>query len=205
MYMPKYNAVDDPADIRAMVASIATASFITTRVDGYPEATLLPIVWDEDRVVAHMARGNNHWRQVRAGSPCLLVVDGVNAYVSPNWYATKAEHGRVVPTWNYETVHIRGTVTIHDDPSWLLAAVTTLTDMHEGRHAVPWHVTDAPEAFVAGQLRGIVGIEVKVEDVQAKSKMSQNRSEADRAGVVDGLRRSGDPRDSAVADAMQPR
>jgi transcriptional regulator len=203
MYVPQPNAVTDPDEVRAMVASIGSASFITTGSDGYPQATLLPVMWHGDRVVAHMALANPHWRDVRPGTPCLLVVDGADAYVSPSWYATKAEHGRVVPTWNYETVHLRGTATIHHDPDWLRDAVTRLTSTHESHRDVPWEVDDAPEAYVTGQLRGIVGLEVVVDDVQAKSKLSQNRSVADRAGVVAGLTATGEPRDAAVARAMR--
>lgn len=203
MYVPRPNAVDDDAAVRALVADVGTATFVTTGHDGRPLATLLPIVWTDDVVVAHLAIANPHWREIGDDVPCLLVVDGSAAYVSPRWYATKAEHGRVVPTWNYESVQLRGTARVHTDPSWLLHAVTTLTDVHEGTADEPWRVDDAPAAYVTGQLRGIVGLEVQVEHVDAKSKMSQNRSAADRAGVVAGLDDTGRPRDRAVADVMR--
>lgn len=202
MYVPRFNAVDDETAIREMVAAVARASFITTGEDGYPLATLLPIVWTGDRVIAHLAVANPHWRQVAPDTPCLLVVDGPDAYVSPSWYASKAEHGRVVPTWNYETVHLRGRATVHRDAAWLREAVTELTDTHESGRPDRWQVSDAPEAYIAGQLRGIVGVEIAIEHVEAKSKMSQNRSAADIGGVVDGLRSSGTPRDEAVARVM---
>lgn len=201
--MPAANAVTDPDDARAMVAAVGTATFVTTGQDGYPRATLLPVRWSGERVVAHLARANPHWREVADGSPCLLVVTGPQAYVSPGWYASKAEHGRVVPTWNYESVQLRGRATVHEDLDRLRAVVTDLTDAHEAGRTDPWHVTDAPEAYVAGQLRGIVGLEVVVEEVTAKAKLSQNRSDADRAGVVAGLAASGDPQDAAVAAAMR--
>ena len=205
MYTPPFNAVTDEADIRGMVEAVGSAQFITVADDGYPAATLLPIIWEEgDRVVAHMARANPHWRQIAPDSPALLVCTGPEAYVSPSWYATKAEHGKVVPTWNYSAVQLSGTARVVDDPDWLYTAVTDLTDRHEGGRPDRWRVTDAPDAFVRGQLRGIVGLEIRVTRVVAKAKLSQNRSEADRRGVVDGLRAERTGSADAVARQMDP-
>ncbi|EFQ84760.1 putative FMN-binding domain protein [Aeromicrobium marinum DSM 15272] len=201
MYVPPPHAVDH-TQIRSMVEAIGAAELVTTAADGYPVATLLPILWRGDTVVAHMARANPHWRELSDDQPALLVVTGPQAYVSPSWYAAKAEHGRVVPTWNYTSAHLTGRLTVHDDPEWLLHAVTDLTDRHEGHRAQPWAVDDAPAAFVAGQLRGIVGISMRVERVEGKAKLSQNRSTADRADVVHGLRQEGVPGAAAVARAM---
>jgi transcriptional regulator len=131
-------------------------------------------------------------------------VTGAQAYVSPTWYASKAEHGRVVPTWNYSAVQLRGRARVHDDPEWLRTAVDGLVDQHESGRPAPWTTTDAPERYVNGQLRAIVGVEVLVESVQAKAKLSQNRSQADQAGVVSGLRAEGRAGATAVADAMEP-
>jgi transcriptional regulator len=203
MYVPRFNALEDADEIRRLVAAVGSAELVTVGADGYPAATLLPVVWEGDRLVLHMARANPHWRSIEAGSPALAVVTGSQAYVSPAWYATKAEHGRVVPTWNYSAVHLTGRVEIHDDPEWVRAAVTRLTDLHEQRREEPWAVTDAPERYVEKQLRAIVGIELTVERVEGKAKLSQNRSEDDRAGVVDGLRREGGAREHGVADQMQ--
>jgi transcriptional regulator len=139
------------------------------------------------------------------GGPALAVVTGAQAYVSPAWYASKAEHGRVVPTWNYSAVHFTGRVQVHHDTDWLRAAVTRLTDLHEGRRDEPWSVADAPTRYVDGQLRGIVGIEMTLERVEAKAKLSQNRSAEDRAGVIDGLRREGGATGRAMADVMARR
>ena len=202
MYVPRFNEVADEAELRAMVAAIGSAELITTAADGYPRATLLPIVWDGDTVVAHFARANPHWQTIVDGAPVLLVCAGAQAYVSPTWYAAKAEHGRVVPTWNYSTVHLRGPVRIVDDAAWLRAAVTRLTDHHEADRPDRWQVTDAPEAFIEGQLRGIVGVEIAVEKVEGKAKLSQNRSEADRRGVVAGLIGAGGPENDVVARLM---
>ncbi|MEQ6901794.1 FMN-binding negative transcriptional regulator [Nocardioides sp. YIM 152588] len=205
MYVPPAHRLDDDAELRALVAGVGAAELITTAADGYPLATLLPIVWDGDRVIAHLAAANDHWRHIEDGAPALLVCRGAQAYVSPSWYAAKAEHGRVVPTWNYSAVHLRGRVRIHRDAEWLRDAVTLLTSVHEGRREAPWRVTDAPERFVAGQLRGIVGVEVAVEAVEGKAKLSQNRSEADQRGVVDGLRAAGGAEEAAVAEQMVAR
>jgi transcriptional regulator len=202
MYLPRFNVMDD-ADVHGFVESVASAELVTVAEDGTPVATLLPILWAEDgsRVVAHMARANAHWKQIPEGSRALLIVAGPQAYISPAWYASKAEHGRVVPTWNYSAVHLTGTVTVHDDSEWVREAVTRLTDRHEGSREEPWAVTDAPETYVDKNLKAIVGIEMSVQQVEAKAKLSQNRSEADRAGVVEGLRREGG--DVGVADAMR--
>lgn len=202
MYIPHFNTMDDPDDIRMFVESVGSAELVTVGPDGTPLATLLPILWSADggTVIAHMARANAHWREISDGTRCLAIVGGPQAYISPSWYAAKAEHGRVVPTWNYSAVHLTGTVRVHDDPAWVREAVTSLTDHHEGRRERPWAVTDAPETYVDKNLKAIVGLELTVERVEAKAKLSQNRSDADRAGVVAGLRAEGG--DPAVADAM---
>ncbi|RNL77783.1 FMN-binding negative transcriptional regulator [Nocardioides marmorisolisilvae] len=203
MYVPRFNAVEDETELRAMVAELGAGELITTGPDGYPSATLLPVVWEGDRVIAHFARANPQWTTIEPDAPALLVCSGAQAYVSPAWYATKAEHGRVVPTWNYSSVHLTGRLRIHDDVAWLRGAVTTLTDHHETGRDERWHVTDAPAAYIDGQLRGIVGVELVVEKVEGKAKLSQNRSEEDRRGVVAGLGSTGSPEDGVVAGQMR--
>jgi transcriptional regulator len=202
MYTPPFNRADDETELREFAAAVRVGWLATSRVGAAPAATLLPFVWTGDSVVAHFAKANPHWREIEDDSPALLIVTGPDAYVSPSWYPAKAEHGKVVPTWNYSAVHLTGTARVHDDPEWLRAAVTGLTDRHEGARDEPWHVSDAPDAFIDGQLRGIVGVELTVTGVEGKAKLSQNRSEADRSGVVDGLREDGRPGDLGVADAM---
>jgi transcriptional regulator len=202
VYVPRFNAIDDGEEIRRLVASVGSAQLITLGEGGYPAATLLPLLWDGERLVFHMARANPHWRSISPGAPSLAVVTAAEAYVSPAWYASKTEHGRVVPTWNYSAVHFTGRATVHDDPAWLLDAVTRLTDRHEQRRSEPWAVGDAPERYLEKQLRAIVGIEFAVEQVEGKAKLSQNRDDADFAGVVAGLRREGGAREHQVADAM---
>jgi len=161
-------------------------------------------MWTGDTVVAHMARANPQWKTIAAGSPALLICSGPEAYISPSWYAAKAEHGRVVPTWNYSAVHLSGTVRVFQDREWLRDVVTRLTEMHEDGRSDPWRPSDAPERYIDGQLAGIVGIEVAVTRVEGKAKLSQNRSEADRRGVVAGLRTEDHYEAAEVAAAMEP-
>ena len=205
MYVPHFNTFEDQAEIVRLVETVGSVELITTGPDGYPLATLLPVVWDDDRLVLHMARANPHWRAITedpAGTPALAVVTGSQAYVSPSWYASKSEHGRVVPTWNYSAVHFTGRVRRHHDPAWVLDAVTRLTGLNESRREQPWAVDDAPTTYVEKQLRAIVGIELTIEKVEAKAKLSQNRDDADFSGVVTGLRSEGSWRELEVADQM---
>ncbi len=201
MYVPHFNAMTDESEARRLVDTVGTAQLITVGADGYPLATLLPVLWRGGRVIAHMARANEHWRSIVPDSAVLLVCSGADAYISPSWYAAKREHGKVVPTWNYSAVHLSGRVTVHDDPEWVRHAVTELTDQHEHARDHPWAVTDAPEKYVEGQLRAIVGIDIVVERVEGKAKLSQNRSEADQDGVIAGLR--AEPGDGAHAVAAE--
>ncbi|HLM06174.1 MAG TPA: FMN-binding negative transcriptional regulator [Blastococcus sp.] len=202
MYVPRFNALEDGDEIRRLVTEVGSAQLITVTGEGYPAATLLPVVWDGDRLVLHMARANQHWRSIAPGAPALAVVTGPEAYVSPAWYESKAEHGRVVPTWNYSAVHFTGRVEVRTDPGWLLDAVTRLTDAHEQHRGEPWGVDDAPATYVEKQLRAIVGIEFAIERVEGKAKLSQNRDDADFTGVVRGLRTEGGGREHLVAEAM---
>ena len=207
MYIPHFNSVNDPAEVHRMVESIGSAELVTVGPGGTPMATLLPILWSEDgsTVILHMARANGHWRTMETGAKALAIIADAQAYISPAWYASKAEHGRVVPTWNYSAVHLTGSVEVHDDPDWVRMAVTKLTERHEASRSEPWAVTDAPDRFVNGQLKAIVGIEMTITGVEAKSKLSQNRSDADRAGVIAGLTDERGAREAIVADQMRAR
>jgi transcriptional regulator len=203
MYVPHFHAVEDQSEVRRMVADLGSAQLITVGPDGYPLATLLPVVWAGDTVIAHMARANAHWTLIPDDAPALLVVTGPEAYVSPTWYASKAEHGRVVPTWNYSVVQLVGRVRIHQDSGWLGGARDELVEHHEGHRPDPWRPSDAPEKYLEGQVRAIVGLEVTIERVEAKAKLSQNRSDADRQGVVAGLRQEGSRSAWDVAEEME--
>ena len=194
MHVPPAFAEDRPEVLAALIAAHPLATLISHGPDGLT-ANLIPMQLDPAAQVlrAHLARANPQLDDLRAGGPVLAVFQGLQAYVSPGWYASKAEHGRVVPTWNYLTVQVRGVPRVIDDADWLHAQVSSLTERHEAGASVPWAVTDAPPAFVAAQLRGIVGLEVPVARMQGKWKASQNRPPDDRAGVIAGLAERGDP------------
>ncbi|MGY1748049.1 FMN-binding negative transcriptional regulator [Modestobacter sp. SYSU DS0511] len=197
MYVPAAFAARDDA-VAALLAAPGAVDLVSATPAGLT-ATTLPMVHDpaSGTLRGHLARNNPQWRETVG--EVLVIVRGSDAYVSPSWYAAKAEHGRVVPTWDYVVAHVHGELVVHEDPAWLAAHVAALTDAHEGGRAEPWAVGDAPERFVAGQLRAIVGMEVRIARVEAKWKLSQNRSAADVAGVVAGLRADGA---RATADAV---
>lgn len=172
-------------------------------------ATALPFLVDDDLscVRAHFAKANPHWRQID-GRQALLIVPIVDAYVSPRWYPSKSEDGKVVPTSNYELIHLHGVVEIRHDADWKRSVVDDLTRENEGRVDDPervegWAVSDAPAAFIDSQLRAIVGIEFRVERIEAKKKMSQNKPEQDRVGVIDGLGRSENQGDVEASNRMR--
>jgi transcriptional regulator len=196
MYVPHFNAIDEQA-ARALVADLGAGELITTGPDGYPVATLLPVLWERDTVIAHLARANPQWRAIGQDTAALLVCTGPQGYIHPGWYAAKAEHGKVVPTWNYAAVHLAGRARVIEDPDWLRGAVARLTDRHEAGFPDRWQVGDAPEGYLDAMLKAIVGLELRVERIEAKAKLSQNRSAADRRGVIEGL--GAHP----VADAMR--
>jgi transcriptional regulator len=193
MYTPPAFRMDDLPDLHAAMRAARLATLVTATGEGLM-ATPLPLFLVPEEgplgtLYGHLARANPQWERASSGE-AMAIFPGPDAYVSPSWYATKAEHGRVVPTWNYVAVHAHGAPEFFDDPDRLLAAVTRLTALHEAERAEPWAVADAPAAFVRGQLRGIVGLRLPVARIEGKRKMSQNRGAADRAGVAAGLGRS---------------
>jgi transcriptional regulator len=193
MYVPS-SFEADAATIDALLRSARAADLVTPTANGLV-ATTLPLLFDPEAgpagsLLGHVSRANDHWRADPTGES-LAILRGADGYVSPGWYAAKREHGRVVPTWDYTLAHVHGRLLVHDDPDWLASLVRRLTDLHEAGLARPWSVDDAPAEFVAGQLRGIVGLELVVSRVEAKAKLSQNRSPADIDGVVAGLREAG--------------
>jgi transcriptional regulator len=202
MYVPSAFAPTDD-DVEALLLRHRAADLVTAGPDGLT-ATMLPFLYDPARrtLRGHLARNNDHWRTAD-GAAALVIVRGPDAYVSPSWYATKAEHGRVVPTWNYVTAHVHGVVSVHDDPAWVAALVRELTERHETGRPAPWSVDDAPAKFFAGQLRAIVGVELAIERIEAKFKLSQNRPAADVDGVIKGLRADGDVESAAAVDAQR--
>lgn len=140
---------------------------------------------------AHLARGNTQLDALREGAEALVVFQGPESYVTPSWYPSKAAHGKVVPTWNFTMVQVRGRPQVFDDAQWLLAQVQQLTEQHEAGRGDPWKLADAPDDFIAAQLKAIIGFEIPIRAIEGKSKLSQNRLPADRQGVIDGLRAEG--------------
>jgi transcriptional regulator len=154
---------------------------------------------------AHVARANPQWQELAAARECLVVFQGPQAYISPTWYATKRETHKVVPTWNYATVHVWGRPQIFEDPTWLRRQIGDLTHAQENTRPQPWKISDAPVGFIDAQFKAIVGIEILIERIEGKWKMSQNRSEADRQGAVQGLVAGGEASQAAVAVAIVER
>lgn len=194
MYVPAHFAADQGA-ITELLSNSGAANLVTSTEHGLL-ATLLPFVYDPDAgdhgaLLGHVARNNDQWLLPASGES-LVIIQRSDAYISPSWYPSKAEHGRVVPTWNYTTAHVYGRLVIHDDPAWVENLVRRLTTLHEASSADPWTVDDAPARFIAGQLRAIVGVELLITRVEAKRKLSQNRPAADIDGVITGLRTRGD-------------
>jgi transcriptional regulator len=201
--LPHFEIADLP-EIHAVIRACGLAQFVTSTADGL-FASPLPLYLDTSEgeygtLYGHLARANHQWKRTPEHEALAIFV-ATDAYISPSWYATKAETGKVVPTWNYQTVHAYGTPEFFDEPDRLLEVVTRLTNLHEDRRPQPWQVTDAPAEFVQSQLRGIVGIRMPITRLAGKRKMSQNRNEADRIGVVNGLFTSG--RESELLAAEQ--
>ena len=201
MYLPKHFRVGE-AETEELLSAIRVADLVTASADGL-FATYLPLIYDADpgggsaSLLGHVARKNDHWRLAPIGES-VVIAHGPDAYITPSWYASKREHGRVVPTWNYTTVHIYGELVVHDDVVWLERLVRRLTARQEGERPDPWSVDDAPREYTESQLRAIVGVQLRISRIEAKAKLGQNRSAADIDGVIEGLRSEGD---QALAEA----
>lgn len=207
MYVPRHFEMPDD-DVQALLRDHGAGELVTHSPDTGLSATLLPFVHEPDAhghgsLHGHLARSNDQWRRAGSGD-VLVILRGPDAYVTPDWYVSKREHGRVVPTWDYVTVHVHGRLVVRHDTDHLRWVVEQLTRKHEAGRERPWSVGDAPAAFVEGQLRAIVAVEVQITRIEAKAKLSQNKSAADVDGVVRGLREVGDVRMAqAVAHALR--
>jgi transcriptional regulator len=193
MYEPPHFREDRLDELHALIRAHPLGLLISNGPDG-PIANQLPFLIDahvepKGRLRAHLARANAHWAELAANpqGKVLVVFQGADSYVTPSWYATKQETGKVVPTWNYVMVQVRGTARVIEDAAWLRQQIAELTGIHESNRDKPWAVTDAPERFVEAQVKGIVGIEIDIAEIHGKWKVSQNRPVADRRGVAEGL------------------
>jgi transcriptional regulator len=201
MYQPPHFRIADEAQCLALIRARPLGLLITQGPAGLM-ANPVPFMLREGaprRLVAHLAKANPQLAEIGEGGDVLVVFQGDDAYVSPNWYETKRETHKVVPTWNYLMVQARGRARLRPEPDWLRAQIGELTDTQEQGRANPWAVSDAPDDFIAAQMKGIVGVEIELTDIVGKAKMSQNRNEADRAGVREGLAQEPDPRARAVS------
>jgi len=204
MYLPTHFAEQRPEVLHKLIEDHPLGLLITLNDAGL-QANPVPFFLDADPaggpgiLRAHVARANPLWRETRSDVETLVVFQGAQAYISPSWYPAKAEHGKVVPTWNYVTVQARGTLRAIDDAQWLRAFVSRLTQHHEATQAKPWAVTDAPPDYIDSMLRAIVGIEIVLSSLAGKWKVSQNRGVADRTGVARGLREREEPGSTAPA------
>lgn len=204
MYTPPAFREDDESEIDRIMQEARLPILVTINAPGLV-ATHLPLRRFAEpppfgRLIGHVARGNAQWRDLHPATEALAIFPGIDAYVSPRWYATKRETGKVVPTWNYEAVHVYGRLEIVEDHDRLHAIVSDLTDHHERGAEHPWHVDDAPADFVTSQLKGIVGVVLTINRIEGKRKLSQNRKEADRAGAMAGLAEAGE---DAMAASMR--
>lgn len=207
MYVPPHFVEDDKSALHRAIRETRLATLVTLGSEGL-EASHVPILLDEGEgpfgiIRGHLARANPQWRRAATETLALAMFLGPDAYVSPNWYATKRETGKVVPTWNYLAIHAYGRVEFFEDAERLRAIVTSLTQRHEGRREKPWAVSDAPEDYIQAQLRGIIGFRLPIDRLEGKWKLSQNRPEVDRRGVIEGLEGEGGALEQAIAQRMK--
>src|SRR5271163_829145 len=207
MYTPPAFREDDLPTIQAEMRKIQLATLVTLTANGLI-ATHLPLMLDSTAgdygtLYGHVARGNTQWRESLADLEALAMFTASDAYVTPNWYPSKQETGRVVPTWMYAAIHAYGKVRFVDDAEWLRDFVTRLTDKHEAESSQPWKVTDAPPAYVDSQLARIIGVELLISRLEGKWKFDQRSSELDRVGVMAGLEASGTPANLEAAQVMR--
>jgi transcriptional regulator len=195
MYVPKHFAVSEIQEITRFVELMRLGALVTRDDEGF-FATHIPWLIESDvqpgaTIVCHVARANPHWQKITSGAQALVIFSGPDAYVTPSWYPSKAEHGRVVPTWAYQAVHIEGYVEIFEDKLSLEAVVRSLSDVMEHKRATPWTLEDAPRAFIDKLLGAIVGIRLTISKVEAKYKLDQNKRPEDIAGAAAGLAAEG--------------
>jgi transcriptional regulator len=206
MYEPIHFRIDDREAVFASVRANPLGLLISQGEAGII-ANAIPFLLEEEGEAlflrAHLARPNPHWQALAQNPDTLVVFQGLSHYITPEWYATKRESGKVVPTWNYTHVQMRGRASVREDRAYLHQHITALTHLHESGRDAPWAVTDAPDAFIEAQMRAIVGIEIRVDHWSGKFKLSQNRTEADRAGVVAGLSEEPDSAAQQMAAHMK--
>lgn len=210
MYQPGHGkfVVADSADLLAELCAGVPATLVSNGPDGF-QVSILPMLFEASVTAeelgtlrGHLARGNPHWRALEADGRVVAIFNGADAYITPSWYEEKRLTGKVVPTWNYSTAIAQGRVTLHHEPEWLVPHVRALVDRQEAHFGEPWSVADAPEGYIETQARAIVGLELRLERLDAKRKLTQNRSEPDILGVIAALSER-TPREQQVAADMR--
>ena len=206
MYNPSPFKQEDDQQLKGFIAQYPLATLVSINSSGL-EANHIPLYFIEDAgkplLRGHIAKANPLWKEVADKSQVLTIFQGPQSYISPNWYPSKKEHGKAVPTWNYAVVHLSGEISFINDNAWKLDMLNTLTNKSERHQAAPWTVADSPEGYIERQMAGIVGIEISLSSMHGKWKMSQNRSESDHQGVVDGLSESDQAGAGETADFMK--
>jgi len=205
MYRPDHYRVDDLSLMHALMRARPFVALVSGGAEGL-YATHLPTVLKDEGpygvIEFHLARANPHWKYLAQRNEALMIFQGPEGYITPNWYPSKAEHAKVVPTWNYAVVHVYGRPELMQDTAWIRRHVAELTAQQESNEAEPWALTDAPEAFIETMLRGIIGFRLAITRLEGKWKMSQNRDMKDRDGVVRGLRKRGVGDDHEIAEIV---
>jgi transcriptional regulator len=211
VYIPPHFNEERVDVLHQLVRDHGLATLVTYGPSGLI-ASHVPLVLDTSDSAApygtlrgHLSRANQQWRDYSADVPALAIFAGPQHYITPSWYSAKAEHGKVVPTWNYIVVHAYGHLETYDDRESLLANVEALTTHHEASRAEPWKVSDAPASYIDAQLKGIIGVSLRIDRLEGKWKISQNRSAADQASVAAALRESGTDASVAMAETMGDR
>lgn len=209
MYQPPHFNEDSPLAMQGLIRAFPLGLLITG-AQGELVANPIPFILDPEAqeqgvLRCHVARANPQWKVIGEGLDALVVFQGAQHYVHPGWYETKRETGNVVPTWNYAMVQVKGRARVMDDAAWLSRQIRDLTEMMEGAYPKPWAVDDAPAPYIDAQMRGIIGIEIEIAAMMGKWKVSQNRNEADREGVVEGLRKQSDEEAEAMAALVEDR
>jgi transcriptional regulator len=195
MYLPKHFEVSDPSVLRNLMRDHPFATVVVADASGLSADHIPLLVMGDDvsgwKLAGHVARANPLWKKAEAGIDCLVIFHGPQHYISPNWYATKKEHGKVVPTWNYEVVHVQGCLRAMDDVVWLREFLQRLTETHEADQPKPWQVEDAPEEYLQRMLQAVVGIEIEIVTLTGKAKLSQNQPESNQESLIAALRSKG--------------
>lgn len=201
MYQPASFREERCEELHGLIRAHPLGTLVTHGAAGL-QASPLPFLLDGGILRAHMARANPHWQALAGAGECLVIFMGPDAYVTPDWYPSKAATHKVVPTWNYAAVHVRGTIRVIDEPGWLARQLADLTAAHEAPRPEPWSPADAPADFIAAQMKAVIGLEIAITAIEGKWKMSQNRDDDDRRGVIAGMSDPQDPHSNPAVAAL---